>query len=79
MKILLTRGADVNAQSERCGTALQEASAKGHNQIVQQLLEAGADVKAEGKKYGTAMQAALAKGHDQIAQRLRLRLAVQGQ
>jgi ankyrin repeat protein len=80
VKLLLEKGADVNALAENhvsapagnyYGTALQAAAARGHDQIVQRLLEKGADVNAPaGDDYGTALQAAAARGHDQIVQRL---------
>ncbi|KAK2122365.1 hypothetical protein NOF04DRAFT_1338029 [Fusarium oxysporum II5] len=38
-ELLLERGADVNAQGGKCGTALQAASSGGHETIVQLLLE----------------------------------------
>jgi hypothetical protein len=70
---LLEKGADVNAQVEWYGTALQAASAEGHVQIVQRLLNKGANINAQGGRYGTslyALRAASAEGHDQIVQRL---------
>jgi ankyrin repeat protein len=42
--MLLDRGADVNAQGGRYGSALQAASSEGHDKIVQLLLDKGADV-----------------------------------
>ncbi|KAI9856111.1 MAG: hypothetical protein M1813_009229 [Trichoglossum hirsutum] len=69
-KLLLEKGADVNAQGGDYGNALQAASAKGHDQIVQQLLEKGADINAQGGYYGNALQAASFEGHDQIVQQL---------
>jgi hypothetical protein len=41
----LLKNADVNAQGEEYGNSLQAVSAKGHDQIVQQLLEKGADAE----------------------------------
>jgi hypothetical protein len=70
VRMLLEKGADVNAQGGHYGNALQAASARGHDQIVQRLLEKGADVNAQGGDYGNALQAASAWGHDQIVQRL---------
>jgi ankyrin repeat protein len=69
-KLLLEKGAEVNAQEGRYGNALQAASVNGHGQITQQLIEKGADVNAQGGYYGNALQAALAEGHDQIVQQL---------
>jgi ankyrin repeat protein len=44
VRILLDKGADASAQGGYYGNALQTASHKGHDQIVQQRLEKGADV-----------------------------------
>ncbi|KAI4086592.1 MAG: hypothetical protein L6R37_008403 [Teloschistes peruensis] len=41
-KMLLDKGADVNAQGGRYRNALQAASAEGHGQVVQMLLDKGA-------------------------------------
>ena len=70
VRMLLEKGADVNAQGGDKGNALQAASANGHDQIVQQLLEKGADVNAQDGLYSNALQAASLRGHDQIVQQL---------
>ena len=44
--LLLDRQADVHAQGGFYGTALQAASAEGHEKIVQLLLDPNADVHA---------------------------------
>src|ERR1700730_18157355 len=44
--LLLEAGADVNAQGGEYSNALQAASARGHDAIIQQLLVAGADINA---------------------------------
>ena len=62
LKLLLEKGADVNAQGGEYGNALQAASYKGHSEIVKLLLEKGADVNAQGGEYGNALQAASYKG-----------------
>jgi ankyrin repeat protein len=46
------------------------ASFRGHDQIVQRLLEKGADVNERGRLYDDALRVASAKGHDQIVQQL---------
>ncbi|KAI9766558.1 MAG: hypothetical protein M1839_004885 [Geoglossum umbratile] len=79
VKLLLEKGADVNAQGGRHGNALQAASSYGYNQIVRQLLEKGADVNAQGGLYGNALQAASFYGHDQTVQRLLEKGAIQSQ
>ena len=70
VRLLLEKGADVNAQGGFYGNALQAASYGGHDQLVQRLLEKGADVNAQGGWYGNALQAASYRGHDQLVQRL---------
>jgi ankyrin repeat protein len=42
VQMLLDAGADVNAQGGHFGTALQAASARGHEKLVQMLRAAGA-------------------------------------
>jgi hypothetical protein len=62
VKLLVDRGADINAQGGIYGTALQ-AAAYGYwngESIVQLLLDRGADVNAKGGVYGNALQAAVA-------------------
>ncbi|KAI3573631.1 ankyrin repeat-containing domain protein [Fusarium oxysporum f. sp. albedinis] len=51
------------------GSALQAASADGHDKTVQ-LIENNADVNAEGGRYGSALRAASAGGHYKIVQLL---------
>ncbi|KAK2604011.1 hypothetical protein QQS21_003847 [Conoideocrella luteorostrata] len=66
-RILIDKGADVNAQGGYYGNALQVASYKGHQEIVQLLLEKGADVNAQGGYHGNALLAALYEGYQEIA------------
>ena len=70
VRLLLEKGADINAQGGNYGNALQAASMGGYDQIVQRLLEQGADVNAQGGYSGNALQAASRGGYDQIVQRL---------
>ena len=61
----------VNAPGGVFGNALQAASAGGHEQIVQILIEKEANVNAQNTGlYGTALQAASARGHEQIVRLL---------
>ncbi|RYO97384.1 hypothetical protein DL765_011228 [Monosporascus sp. GIB2] len=69
--MLLANGANVNAQSGFCGTALQAASSKGHDKIVEMLLAYGATVEAPSRCYrpdGDALQASSSEGHDKIVE-----------
>jgi ankyrin repeat protein len=50
--------------------ALQAASSKGHDMMVQILLDGGADANAQGGEYGNALQAASANGHINILKML---------
>ena len=70
----MVNGADINAPGgEYYGTALQRASAEGHERIVQLLLANGADVNAPGPAFdGTALQLASDRGHEGV---MRLLLA----
>jgi ankyrin repeat protein len=64
-KLLLGKGADVNAQGGSHGSALQAASAKGYEQVVEILLEGGAKVNAQDE-YHSVLQAASARGHERV-------------
>ncbi|KAJ5155715.1 hypothetical protein N7492_008518 [Penicillium capsulatum] len=60
----------VNAQGGLFGNALQAASNRGHDKVVEMLLDRGADVNAQGGFYGNALQAASLNGHDKVVQML---------
>jgi hypothetical protein len=67
VRMLLEKGADVNAQGGDHSNALGAACSEGHDKIVQMLLERGADVNAKG---GDALRAACSGGHGKIVQML---------
>lgn len=69
-KLLLERGADVNALHGTYGTALQVAAYLGRTEIVNLLLEHGADVNVLASDNGAALQAAAYRGYTKIAQLL---------
>ncbi|EDU41188.1 vegetative incompatibility protein HET-E-1 [Pyrenophora tritici-repentis Pt-1C-BFP] len=69
-RLLLDKGAEVNAQGGGYGNALQAASAGGYEQVVKTLLNAGAEVNAQGGRHGNALQAASAEGHKQVVKTL---------
>lgn len=58
VKLLLEKGADVNAQGGYFGNALQAASYIGSKEVVRLLLAKGADVNAQGGNYGNALTTA---------------------
>ncbi|ORY68357.1 uncharacterized protein BCR38DRAFT_471936 [Pseudomassariella vexata] len=60
----------LNDQSGQYGTALQAASVKGHEKIVQLLLEKGADIHVQAEHFGTVLQAASYGGDEKIVQLL---------
>ncbi|KAF7502091.1 hypothetical protein GJ744_007220 [Endocarpon pusillum] len=70
VQMLLDKGADVNAQGEVHGNALQAASYQGHEKVVQMLLDKGADINAPGEVYGNALQAASYQGNEKVVQML---------
>ncbi|KAH0365372.1 purine and uridine phosphorylase, partial [Aureobasidium melanogenum] len=72
---LSVEDADVEEEDEHGKTALSWASAEGHSNIVQILLDAGADVNAQGDhcdplQAANPLQAAIRGGHDKIVQML---------
>ena len=52
---LLDQGANVNAEGGEYGNALQAASFKGHNEIVEMLLASGAIFEEQSREDTTAM------------------------
>ncbi|KAJ7019592.1 ankyrin repeat domain-containing protein [Mycena alexandri] len=66
VRILLEKGADVDAAGGFYGSSLQAAADRGHREIVGILLEKGANVYAAGGRYGSSLQAAAAGGHTEI-------------
>ena len=72
VRLLLVKGADVNAQGlGRFGNALQAASSGGREAVVRLLLEKGADVNAQGGIWTTALRAASVYHHLSIVALLR--------
>jgi ankyrin repeat protein len=70
VKDLLKKGANVNAQGGNFNNALQLASFKGYDKIVDQLLQYNANVNLRGGYFCTALQAASAGGQLQIVEKL---------
>ena len=66
---MISAGADVNAQGGEFGNALQAASYRGYEKVVQILLDAGADVNAQGGDYyDNALYAASYRGNEKVVQ-----------
>jgi ankyrin repeat protein len=62
-KLLIARGADVNAQDDIRDSAFLLAGARGHTEIVRAALAAGADLKSTNRYGGTALIPACHYGH----------------
>ena len=63
VRLLLDRGADINAQGGYYGNALQAAASLENEVIVRLLLDRGADVNARGGKYDNPLQEAASRGN----------------
>ena len=63
-------GIPLHPQEGWCGNALEAASERGHEKVVQTLLKARAEVNAPGGYFGNALQAASAGGHEKVVQML---------
>ncbi|KAJ7278161.1 ankyrin repeat domain-containing protein [Mycena rebaudengoi] len=70
IQLLISQGANMNAQGGYYGNALQAAALEGHEAVVQLLLNQGANVNAQGGEYWTALQAASLEGHETVVQLL---------
>ncbi|KAI0812910.1 ankyrin repeat-containing domain protein [Xylaria sp. FL0064] len=60
VRTAIAKGANINAEEGKYGTALHAASSHGNYEAVQLLLDAGADVNVQVKRWGSALQAASA-------------------
>ncbi|KAJ9652747.1 hypothetical protein H2198_008019 [Neophaeococcomyces mojaviensis] len=65
---VLRQKPDVSVRGGYYGNALQAASYRGHEKVVQILVDGGADVNTQGGRYGTALQAASCGGHEKVVQ-----------
>ncbi|KAK0648989.1 hypothetical protein B0T16DRAFT_409230 [Cercophora newfieldiana] len=70
-RLLLDKGADVDAKIAGGWTPLLLAAYKGHHGIVKSLLDKGADTQARNDKGATALQCAYDQRHDAIAELLK--------
>jgi len=64
------RGRHQRAGRKSTAQRCRRLQLKGHDQIVQRLLENGADINATGRHYGTTLQGTSDRGHGQIVKRL---------
>lgn len=69
-RLLLDRGADVNAASDNGTTPLMMAARAGKVEMVKLLLARGADANRKSESRGTALGYALDAGHTEIAELL---------
>jgi ankyrin repeat protein len=71
LKLLIERGADVNAKTGFFGTALQAAASQGHTEAVKLLLKNGADPNlTSAGHYGSALAAAVLLNFGDVVQAL---------
>lgn len=66
IKMLLERGADVNAQNNLDETPLTEAAHRGHKEIIEILINAGANINSNTLYGSTALMNAASRGHKEI-------------
>lgn len=70
VKLLLDKGANINARDKHDYTALIFAASKGHAEVVKILLERGADLKAKNDVGLTALAAAKLFGQTEVIELL---------
>jgi ankyrin repeat protein len=70
VRLLVDKGANVNAQGGYFGNPLYAASHEGHEAVVRLLLDKGADINAQGKLYSNALYAASNKGYEVVVRLL---------
>jgi ankyrin repeat protein len=70
VKLLLNRGANIEAKGYRGKTALMEAALNGHAATVSLLLHRGAKINAIDNERNTALMWAARNGHQDIVQML---------
>ncbi|MFH1113810.1 MAG: ankyrin repeat domain-containing protein [Pseudomonadota bacterium] len=63
VRLLLDKGADVNAKRKDGWTVLMEAALRGHLELLRLCLDRGADVNAKTNEEATALITAAGRGH----------------
>ena len=71
VRVLLVKGADINAKDKEGFTALMCAAMCGYTDIVQVLLAKGADVNGKNKNSDTALSLAAKEDHEEIVRSLK--------
>ncbi|MBP9712457.1 MAG: ankyrin repeat domain-containing protein [Sterolibacterium sp.] len=69
-RLLIERGAEINARAPNGSTVLMMAAREGHEELTRQLLAAGADPKAVNERGESALIWAMRYEHYSIAQRV---------
>ena len=70
VKVLLAKGAEVDAKNNLGSTPLHEAARKGHLDVVKKLLAKGAEVNAKTNVGDTPLQSAAFNGHLDVVNEL---------
>ena len=70
VKLLITQGADVNAQSSAGNTPLHYAACGGYTDVVKVLIEATANVEEHNENGHTPLMEAASAGHVEVAKQL---------
>jgi ankyrin repeat protein len=70
VKLLLEKGADIEAKTSNGRTTLYVAASNGHEAVVRLLLEKGANTEAVNKNKWTALHAAASNGHEAVVRLL---------
>jgi len=71
VKLLLSKGAEVNAKDKDGSTPLHKEAQNGHWDVVKLLLSNGAEVDAKDKDGKTPLDLAASEGHDDVVQALK--------
>lgn len=72
VRLLINKGADIEATDGRGWTPLHIAAMKGHAQIVELLTQSGAKLDAKDRRGMTPSDWARSQGHDQLVKQLKV-------